>query len=287
MKIQNQTPIAILLATYNGELYLPEQLESILSQTCQDFTIYIQDDGSSDNTQSIINEYVNKHSNIVSINNGLTRQGASLNFMNLLNCVDSEYYMFADQDDVWLPFKIETSVNRMHKVESELGGAKSVPIIIHTDRTYTDDKLNITRQSEFNHSGKCKDVVAKIEALKNHNIISIYTTVGGCTMLINRFAKEISFPYINIRMHDATIAMSVSAHKDGIISTIYESTMLYRQHSSNTCGVNTESRLSKFKKLHKVISNNMMGFYIWKVYGRGSFFKFLYYRIKYYFIYYS
>ncbi len=278
-KIKNTKKVAVLMATYNGEKYLEEQLDSILNQTYKDFTIYIQDDGSSDNTVSIINSYAENYNNIMFINNGLNRLGASLNFMTLLNYVDSEYYMFADQDDFWLTNKIELSINRLINIESQNG--KNSPIIVHTDRTYTDQKLNVTQVSEFNpRNRELKDIEYKVEELKNCNILSIYTIVGGCTMAINKKAKEISLPYLNIRMHDATIAMRVAHHEKGIISTIYESTILYRQHESNTCGISNESKFAKLLKIKSVLSNNMMGFYIWKIYHKGSFLKFLKYRMR-------
>ncbi len=279
IKIKNQRKVAIIMATYNGERYLKEQIDSILAQTYKNFTIYIQDDRSSDNTVSIINSYSQFQDNIILIDNGLSRLGASLNFMTLLNCIESEYYMFADQDDFWLPNKIELSIARLINLEGQYG--KGSPIIVHTDRTYTDHKLNVIQASEFNpRNRKPKDIEYKINQLKDCNILSIYTIVGGCTMAINKKAKEISFPYLNIRMHDATIAMRVAHHEKGIISTIFESTILYRQHESNTCGISNESKFSKLLKITSVLSNNMMGFYIWKIYHKGSFLKFLKYRMR-------
>lgn len=112
------------MATYNGELYIEEQINSILTQTYQDYTLYIQDDGSKDKTVEIIKSYSLAHENVVYVDNGLTKQGAGQNFMTLLNCVESDYYMFADQDDVWLPFKIELSLGQMKNIEQKIGGGQ-------------------------------------------------------------------------------------------------------------------------------------------------------------------
>ena len=107
-KIINKRSIAILMATYNGEKYLKEQIDSIMNQTNHDWTLYIQDDGSKDKTLDIIKSYSDER--IVWVDNGLTRQGCCMNFMSLLNKVESSYYMFCDQDDVWLPEKVQISI---------------------------------------------------------------------------------------------------------------------------------------------------------------------------------
>lgn len=119
--------------------------------------------------------------------------------------------------------------------------------------------------------------------MKNPNIISIYTIVGGCTMIFNYSVKIIVHPFINIRMHDSICTMAV-ANSKGVISTITESTMLYRLHSTNTCGVSDNKIIPKILQLKKTFKNNMKGYYIWKIYGKGTFIQFLYYRIKYFLI---
>ena len=128
-KIINKASIAILMATYNGENYLREQIDSILCQTNQDWTLYVQDDGSKDATLDIIKSYDDER--IVLVDVGLTRQGACMNFMSLLNMVESEYYMFCDQDDVWFVDKVEKSLGRMKKEEMYYG--KDKPILVFSD----------------------------------------------------------------------------------------------------------------------------------------------------------
>lgn len=279
-KIVNKKRIAILMATYNGEKYLKSQIDSILQQTSKDWTLYIQDDGSSDNTIDIINSY--KDSRIVLVDVGLTRQGAGMNFMSLLNMVKSEYYMFCDQDDVWFNNKIEIEYERM--VEEEKKHSTQTPIIVHTSRTYTDANLKVKVENEFNPRHiPIEKVVKKIEILKNPNIIAITTIVGGCTMMLNASVKTIVFPFINIRVHDSVCAMAV-AEKGGIISTIIEPTMYYRIHTTNTCGISDKRLLPKILHLFDSYTRNIRGYYIWKIYGKGNFFKFLYYRIKFFYI---
>lgn len=280
-KISNIRSIAILMATYNGEKYLREQIDSILFQSCTDWTLYIQDDGSQDHTLDIICSY--NSDRIVLINNGLTRQGACLNFMSMLNVVESEYYMFCDQDDVWFKDKIEKELHRMK--EEEISSInKHLPIIVHTDRTFVDVALNVILLSELNPHGISPDRLAlKMKLMKVPDIIAIYTIVGGCTMMMNHAVKEIVFPFINVRMHDSLCAMAV-ANAGGIISTITESTMYYRIHPLQTCGIGKGKLLLKFLHLFDSYKRNIRGFYIWEVYGKDGLLRFLYYRIRYFLI---
>lgn len=280
MKTNNHTSLAILMATYNGAKFLHEQINSIVNQTYQDWTLYIQDDGSSDETIDIIKSYDDTRIRLVDV--GLSKQGAGMNFMSLLNMVESNYYMFCDQDDVWFPDKIEKSISRIKEEEAKHG--TNCPIIVHTDRTHVNADLSIRLKSEFNPRGISQErLIKKLNKLKHPDILAIYTIVGGCTMLFNKSVKKIAFPFLNIRVHDSICAMATANH-GGIIATITEPTMYYRIHSTNTCGVSDNRILPKLFHLFDSISKNMRGYYIWKLYGRGSFLKFLYYRIKYFLI---
>jgi hypothetical protein len=134
--------------------------------------------------------------------------------------------MFCDHDDVWLPFKIEKTLNKMIETES-INPLK--PILIFTDLKIVDDKLNILDNSMWryqktnpNHS---KDVY----------LLSISNPVTGCTIMINQRAKEISLPMSSKSlMHDLWIALKVSHY--GFVDFIDEPTVLYRQHGNNVIG---------------------------------------------------
>ena len=100
--------VAILMSTYNGERYLREQIDSLLNQTYKDWKLYIRDDKSTDGTVSIIEGYVRVYPDqIVYKSDGFGNLGAGCSFMQLLSSIDSDYYMFCDQDDVWMEDKIE------------------------------------------------------------------------------------------------------------------------------------------------------------------------------------
>lgn len=101
--------VNILISTFNGEKYLGEQLDSILSQTYSNYKIYIRDDGSTDNTCSIIKEYATKYSCINYIEGENIGYGPS--FLNLLKeANEGDLWAYCDQDDVWLKDKLERGV---------------------------------------------------------------------------------------------------------------------------------------------------------------------------------
>ena len=134
--------IDILMATYNGGKYISEQINSILNQTYKEWTLYIRDDGSKDNTVDIIDDYCKKYpGKIIRIKDDKLGLGAKLNFSELMKYSKSNYCMFADQDDVWLNTKIEDTMNKM--IEAENIHGKETPILVHTDLKVVDGNLNI------------------------------------------------------------------------------------------------------------------------------------------------
>lgn len=271
MYYDNDKSIAILLGTYNGDKYLVCQIDSLINQTISDWTLYICDDGSTDDTPFIIEKYVNKHSNITLIKNNVENIGAKNNFLRLLESVNSKYYMFCDQDDIWLPEKIEVSLYHMQKIEQN---SQKIPIVIHTDVILVDSKQKVIAKSFW------KEAHLNPDKMKNYNYLAICSYVLGCTMLFNSLAKEKAFPVNeNALMHDWWISTQVI--KTGIIYSIYDQTMLYRQHENNVSGVgygNERIFLSKIKQIKKVIKQNIHLYIALKRLGYGSFLKFLFFK---------
>ena len=237
---QNNYNIAVLLATYNGGKYIREQLNSLFQQSCDQFHLYVRDDGSSDDTMKIVEEFRQKYSNRITIlEDSQKHRGAAKSFMYLLENVDSEYYMFCDQDDIWLPEKIEKTFARMKEIEKAVvnapkvvmdgTAAKNVPILVATDLGVVDEQLSPIKES-FNED-------LKIDVFRKHpELICVRHVVTGCTMMFNRAAKSASLPMSSrATMHDEWVALCVH-FKDGIISILDDATILYRQHTSNTLG---------------------------------------------------
>jgi len=240
--------IDILLATYNGEKYLKQQIDSILAQSNRDWQLSIRDDGSSDDTVKIIKDYVAKYSDKIRlIEDSSGRLGPALNFGKLLEQAAGNYVMFSDQDDIWLPNKIDLTLNAMRASEKNY---PNMPLLVHTDLKVVDAELKPIADSLWNHNKICPDTGNDLKKLIYRNVVT------GCAAMINRKAVEISIPIPpQARLHDWWIALNVA--KYGKIIYISTPTVLYRQHSQNIIGAKKTGRtnlaglirkLQQFKK---------------------------------------
>lgn len=240
MELKNNPRIEILMATYNGEKYIKEQIESLLNQTYINWSLLIRDDGSSDGTVKIIEDYEKKYSEKIKIlkdNKGSLR--AKDNFLELLRNSKEDYIMFCDQDDVWLPNKIEITLKKM--LETEDG-----PTLIHTDLKVVDKSLNTIADSFWKFQNL--DPSRKI-----HNYLIVQNNITGCTMMINReLANLSSSEFPSGLMHDWIIGIIASLI--GKIEYITEPTILYRQHGNNDVGAKGYSQtiLKKIKNFKKI-----------------------------------
>ena len=232
--------IEIVLATYNGEHYLTEQLESVLQQSYQEFQILIRDDGSTDNTVNIIKSYVEQYpEKIRLIESNTTAGGAANNFFQLMNYATAEYVMFCDQDDVWLPNKIEVMYQTMLQLEKEHGN--QTPILVFSDYRLVDKDL---KELDFDSRN---NQISEYRLDLNHLLVQNYVT--GCTVMINKkLCQRVGLYDEVIQMHDWWVAIMASAM--GVIYHLPQPLMLYRQHGNNCVGaVNIKSfhyRIHKF-----------------------------------------
>ncbi len=218
--------ITILLATYNGERYINAQIDSILQQTEQNFVLRIQDDCSTDGTYSIISDYAEKYPEKVLIQKcAKNTGGAKWNFLELMTTYQDDYVMLCDQDDVWLPNKIELTLRAMHTAEKEHG--VQTPILVHTDLTVVDESLGIIGDS-------LNDM---LDLRMGYGVMAsqvVQNTVTGCTALYNRaLAQIIRKPQVCI-VHDWWLGLIAIAF--GVKVYLPERTILYRQHGANSIG---------------------------------------------------
>lgn len=107
--------VTVLMSTYNGEKYLKEQIDSILSQVDVDVRLVIRDDGSTDNTVGVIKEYSQRNSNVeFTVGKNI---GYANSFLTLIQMAgDSDYYAFSDQDDIWKKNKLSTAVDKINGI---------------------------------------------------------------------------------------------------------------------------------------------------------------------------
>lgn len=227
---RNDDTIAICMATYNGERYLSQQIDSILNQTWKNWVLFIRDDHSRDRTPEIIRQYASAYPDkIVQIDDpSLCGGSAEKNFSAILSWVSRNdsfpYYMFSDQDDVWLDCKIEKSLSVMKCNE----GSGDTPVLVHTDLKVVDQDLKVLSESFFSYRALNPDVTDLRHLLIQNN-------VTGCTMLWNKALNDlIDISSEAVAMHDWWITLSACAF--GRIICVAEPTILYRQHGSNVVG---------------------------------------------------
>lgn len=239
--------VDILLSTYNGELYLHEQINSILVQTFTSWTLLIRDDGSTDNTRKIISDYCLKNpGKIIEIIDNRGNVGASLSFSFLLEQSKSEYIMFCDQDDVWLQDKVEITLNEILLLKDR---NENIPLMVFTDLCVTNDNLDLLHDSFMEKQKLFPDVVNDI-----HKILAL-NVVAGCTIMINKAAKKVVFPFPKFIVHDHWMAVNIVYF--GRCKYLDKITILYRQHGLNVYGafkVNYKYFFRKIALIYKYIS---------------------------------
>ncbi len=241
--------IDILLAVYNSEKYLAQQLDSIFSQTYTNWRILIVDDYSSDKTCNIIEKYKQKYpEKIVLYKNSRNVGNPALNFFKLLKMSTSEYAMFCDHDDVWLCDKIELTLIAMKQKESQ---NPDLPILVHTDLKVVDRNLNVLAESMI----LAQKLNPNAKTLKQ---LVVQNNVTGCAAMLNRklVLMAASVPKGAV-IHDWWVALTASAF--GAIEFVNRPTILYRQHGANQVGFKNASKISyvfnRFLNKHEIKSS--------------------------------
>ena len=218
--------VTILMSTYNGERFLAEQIESIRQQTHTDWQLLIRDDGSKDRTREIIQDFCQKDNRIRFVNpDSVENVGVIKSFFHLLKYQTSDFYLFSDQDDVWLPEKIELQLKEAGKYDNTL------PLLVYMDLKVVDQELNIVHESMIQTQSDHANTELLQELTEN-------TVTGGVSM-INQALADLwtGQEEYDLLMHDWYLALLATAL--GKLIYIDQPGELYRQHASNVLGART------------------------------------------------
>lgn len=216
------------MSTYNGEKYLREQIDSILAQEDVKVDLLVRDDGSSDGTIAILNEY--KEKKLLDWYDG-GNLGPARSFLDLLNKAGKyDYYAFSDQDDYWMPEKLSVAVKKLATAK------KGVPAVYFSNKEIVDEHLE---------NGRMSDLVVPVVSFKSSIVRNIAT---GCTMVFNASLRDEVLKYQPkyLEMHDSWIYRVCLAVKG---EAIYDNNayIKYRQHGGNVIGAN-DGVLSKVRR---------------------------------------
>ena len=227
--------IGVVLATYNGEKYILEQLKSIINQTMIPSSIIISDGGSSDKTIDICEKYLATTNINYKILKSKTKLGVKDNFEKGLRQCNAKYIFFSDQDDCWLPQKIQNSVEIFEKYDAD---------VVWCNAFITNENLEVKmnlwdsvgyKNSETINIYNKYDLNLQKELIK-HNVMT------GMCMAINIRIKNEIIPFSDYKIHDVWIAYASNCL--GRVVSIDSKDVYYRQHGNNAIGTSSSIRKS-------------------------------------------
>ncbi|MEO8253412.1 MAG: glycosyltransferase family 2 protein [Flavobacterium sp.] len=217
--------ISVCIATYNGQKYIKEQLDSILIQLKEEDEVIISDDGSTDNTIDIIKEINDKR--IIVIKNNL-KKGVNHNFQNALNNAKGDFVFLSDQDDIWMPNKIEVCVKELNSYD-----------LVVTNCSVIDEHKNILHYSYF-------DLVKSGKGFFKNFYKSTYL---GCCLAFKKevIEKVLPMPEDLLLFHDWWFGfISELCFK---VKFIDVPCIYYRRHGETNSNTLSKSHLSIFEKI--------------------------------------
>lgn len=256
--------VHIIMAAYNGEAYIKEQIMSIRENTYTDWMLWIFDDGSTDNTPEVVKKLVEEDTERIHYIINDTNKGVTLNFLEGVKTVAgyngvwnetgaiNQYFMFCDQDDVWMPDKIEKTLKTMKRFEKKY--SSKLPLVIYTDAMIADENLCALAPSfhKSNHLNTAKVDLGHI--LMENKLI-------GCTMMFNSaLVKKLTVLPTHARYHDWWIGLLGAAF--GHIVYLPHPTIYYRQHERNVVGNQdftgyVKKRIGALKEQKRAINANV------------------------------
>jgi glycosyltransferase involved in cell wall biosynthesis len=228
MTMHNDSSISIAMATYNGEKYLKEQMDSIYNQSHKPYEVVVCDDGSTDNTVDILSEYIDKHG--LKLFRNTQRLGYIKNFERAISICQGEYIALSDQDDIWLPNKLEILINNIKD-----------QLLISTDALIVNSENEVIHES-YAH-------FANLQIIKNEELLYyiFHPFVTGCTSLFKKDLAQRSMPFPDFIPHDFWLALHAKKNNGLLYSP--QKLIRYRQHSSNTIGATPKNRKIRWRNI--------------------------------------
>ena len=241
--------IDVVLPTYNGAPYLEAQLASIQSQTLCPKRIFIRDDGSNDGTSSLISDLQRRYGAWLQVLPSDGNLGCSANVNLLLEATSAPYVALADQDDLWLPQKLEQSLTLMQQLEATYG--VNTPLLVHSDLDLVDSHA----QPLGSRYMQCQ----RLDPRRTDPMdLALTNVVTGCTTLLNRSLLQKALPIpVDALMHDWWLALVASSF--GQIALVEKPGVLYRQHRSNLLGAQGLGFTYWWQRLQSLLSDPAAG----------------------------
>lgn len=231
----NNLKIQILMSTYNGAAYIDEQIQSILNQKQVYSHLLIRDDGSTDQTVELLEQYARLYPEQIKLHKG-SNVGVVASFFTLLELAEEgyDYYAFCDQDDVWMPYKLSKAGATLLQLDSQ------IPLM------YCSSTKMVTQDLTFLKVWPQQPRMP----LTMHNAL-VENVAVGCTMVFNSRTIDLVRSYFprnleNVIMHDWWIYVIASAMGQVVFDE--NAQILYRQHGHNVLGGQSDGWMTKWIK---------------------------------------
>ena len=235
-RARQKTEVVILICTYNGQQFIREQLDSIENQTFDDWRVIVSDDGSIDSTLEILKIYRERWgASKLEIRSG-PKKGFCRNFLSIISdtSIEAKYFALCDQDDVWLPKKLESALKFFKKQKQK---QKQKPMLYGGRTNYVTKSLDYIQMS---------DLYDRRTSFRNAIVQSI---AGGNTMMFNRNLRDeaAAIGYVKVVSHDWWLYLVCEA-LGGVTYYDRNPTLQYRQHEKSLIGSNV-GFVAKLKRL--------------------------------------
>jgi glycosyltransferase involved in cell wall biosynthesis len=230
------TTVDVVLATYNGEKYLEEQLESIASQRNVRINLIASDDGSTDSTIQILQQFSPRFHSFKLISG--PSSGPAANFFFALSKSTASYVAFSDQDDIW-------NLNHLSDAISDLKSLHNVPA------------LRFTSTVEFGQNITVPKIWPRIKALPEFEKLLMGNCARGCTFVFNKKTRNLiceNVPNFAV-MHDWWMLLQV--YLNGIVIYRHQPEISYRLHENNAVG-RPKWRILRFKAVRAVLKGEWL-----------------------------